>query len=54
MASDYGNLGLIAKQCGDQAEARRFWTLSRDLFSAIGATPMEQQLQGWLDGLPRG
>ncbi|MFN0131953.1 MAG: tetratricopeptide repeat protein [Phycisphaerales bacterium] len=51
MASANGNLGVIAEQRGDKAEARRLWTLSRDLYRRIGAKPTEQLVQGWLEGL---
>jgi hypothetical protein len=52
MASHYGNLGLIAERQRDIAEARRLWTLARDLYAQMGARPMVERVQGWLDGLP--
>jgi len=53
MANQNANLGRIAEQRKDFAEARRVWTLSRDLYAKLGVKPMERQLQGWLDGLPK-
>ncbi len=51
MANVYANLGEIYKTRGELEEARRLWTRSCDLFSEIGAAPMVEQVQGWLDGL---
>lgn len=44
------NLGNIVKLRGKLDEARRLWTHARDLFGKIGAKPMEQIVQEWLDG----
>ena len=51
-AIQLGNLGAIAEQRGNIAEARRLWTEARDLYAQIGAKPMQERVQGWLDGLP--
>ena len=53
LAINNQNLGIIAEQRKDFAEARRLWTRCRDLYAKLGAKPMEKQLQGWLDGLPK-
>ena len=52
MAYNYGNLGVIAVQRGDAAEGRRLWTLARELYAQMGATPRAERVQGWLDELP--
>ncbi|TVQ53264.1 MAG: tetratricopeptide repeat protein [Phycisphaerales bacterium] len=52
MATQYCNLGIVAKQRGDLAAVRQLWTKSRDLFAHIGAKPMVDQVQGFLDSLP--
>ena len=51
MAIAYANLGRISDLRKDFAEARRLWTLSRDLFAKLGAKPKVVQVQGWLDEL---
>ena len=53
MANQNANLGNIAEQRQDFPEARRVWALSRDSFAKLGATPMVDKVQGWLDGLPK-
>ena len=54
MASQYGNLGIIAKDRGDIGRARELWTQARDLFAKIGMPHRVETVQGWLDGLPPG
>ena len=51
IARHNGNLGAIEETRGNTDEARRYWTLSRDLFRRIGAKSMAQRAQGLLDGL---
>jgi hypothetical protein len=52
MATDFGNLGKIAKDRGDNGRARELWTQARDLFAKIGIPHRLEVVQGWLDGLP--
>ncbi|MFI4853641.1 MAG: tetratricopeptide repeat protein, partial [Phycisphaerales bacterium JB065] len=52
IANAFTNLGAVAEMRGQISEARRLWTLARDLFREIGALPMVQQVQQWLDELP--
>jgi hypothetical protein len=54
MANQHANLGVIAINSGNPAEARRHWKISRDLYAQMCATPMAERVQGWLDGLPPG
>jgi hypothetical protein len=53
-ATALANLGLIAIQRGDIADARQLWTESHDLFAKVEIPNMVEKLQGWLDGLPPG
>jgi len=48
MAIQYGNLGLIAKQRGDMAQACAHWRRARDLYRQIGAKPMVEKVEGWM------
>jgi tetratricopeptide (TPR) repeat protein len=52
LAGAYANLGALFEEAGDFAEARRLWTLARDLYAQIGAGPNMERVKGWLDGLP--
>jgi tetratricopeptide (TPR) repeat protein len=51
MAIRYANLGLIREDQGKLQEAREFWEKSLDLYTQMGAAPMIERIQGWLDGL---
>ena len=53
MASDYGNLGSVALLRGDLAGAQKLWTKARDLFAKVGMPDMVNEMQGWLDELPK-
>ncbi|MDX8392705.1 MAG: tetratricopeptide repeat protein [Mariprofundaceae bacterium] len=46
MAFDYGNLGILYQIRGDLDKACAAWKKSRDLFTAIGAAPMIQKVDG--------
>jgi Flp pilus assembly protein TadD len=46
-----GNLGVIAKERGNIAEARRLWTEARNLFARVGMAPEVKQVESWLAGL---
>lgn len=52
IAANYTNLGAIAEQRADTCEAHRLWTFARDLYDQIGAGPMVEKVQGYLDELP--
>lgn len=48
MAVAYGNLGALAKQRGNIAQACAHWRTARELFRQIGAKPMVEQVEGWM------
>jgi hypothetical protein len=51
-ASELGNLGGIAEERGNIAEARQLWTEARDLFARVGMAPQVTLMEQWLAGLP--
>jgi tetratricopeptide (TPR) repeat protein len=53
MANAYGNLGLILKTRDDLHGAREMWSESRELFARLGARPMVDRVQGWIDSLAK-
>ena len=51
IASACANLGWIAIDRGNRLEAKRLWTLARDMFRRMGVRPLEQAMQRELDRL---
>lgn len=49
MASGYANLGVIYQTRGDLDKADKFWQKSLSLFTEIGAAPMVEEVQKWID-----
>ncbi|MFA7236981.1 MAG: hypothetical protein WC058_08960 [Phycisphaeraceae bacterium] len=50
-ANQLGNLGVIAKQRGNVAEASMLWTEAGDLYAKIGMEPERKKVQGWMEKL---
>jgi tetratricopeptide (TPR) repeat protein len=48
MAEDYANLGVVHKLKGNQAETKRYWNMSIELYREINS-PTEKLVQSWLD-----
>ena len=52
-ATDYANLGYVYKVRENFEKARKYLKLSLKHFTEIGATPMIEKIQNWIDELPQ-